>query len=128
MERTPFLCAAFVYAGFGILMEPDMDEAFQWYKKGAESDDMDEEAVYRLALCYALGKGVKKDVDYAEKLCRKAWPLDDAGMESMKDDFYNGPNDLSSVLLNLRELIGDIEIKKQLGQLIDYLKTTPVKK
>lgn len=89
---------------------------------------MDEESAYRLALCYALGKGIEKNLEKARALCREAWPKDLIGKEGIKNDFYNAPNDLFDVLCDLKDVIGDKETEKQLQELMEYLKTTPVKK
>ena len=120
-------CALGRFYESGILMEKSMEKAVMWYKKGAEAGNMDEEAVYRLALCYALGKGLPMDMEKAKELCRQAWPADEAGMEGIRNDFYNAPNDLSQVLSELEKAIGDTETEKQLQELMEYLKTTPVK-
>ena len=109
-------------------MEKDMSKAIEWYQKGAYNANMDEEAVYRLALCYAVGKGVSQDMEMAKKLCYQAWPDNEPGKEGVRNDFCNAPNDLSQVLSDLKALLDDEEIKMQLDELIEYLKTTPVKK
>ena len=65
------------------------------------------------------------DLEKAKELCRQAWPADEAGMEGIRNDFYNAPNDLSQVLSELEKAIGDTETEKQLQELMEYLKDDP---
>ncbi len=121
-------CAMGRFCEYGILMEIDMNKAVEWYTKGADSKNKDEEALYRLALCYAEGKGVAQDEEKARELCRRAWPENESEKEGIRNDFFNAPNDLSQVLSSLKELLHDEVIGAQLDELVEYLKTTPVKK
>lgn len=47
----------------GTGVEPDMATALEYYRKGADANDI--ECIYRLGLCYEYGRGVQQDIGKA---------------------------------------------------------------
>ena len=50
-------------------MEQDLEQAFAYYRKGAEREDLN--SLCRLARCYALGIGTRKDREKASALAQE---------------------------------------------------------
>lgn len=53
----------------GTAVEQDLEQAFAYYRKGAEREDLN--SMCRLARCYALGLGTQQDRDKAAGLARE---------------------------------------------------------
>ena len=78
--------------------------------------------------CENHGQAFAAPCRLKEQLIAEFNALDIPDMEEVKNDFYNAPNDLSQVLSELNQVIGDEETEEQLQKLMEYLKTTPEKK
>ena len=61
------LFAATQQTGTGV--EQDLEQAFAYYRKGAEREDLN--SLCRLARCYALGIGTRKDREKASALAQE---------------------------------------------------------
>lgn len=53
----------------GTAVEQDLEQAFEYYQKGAELEDLN--SLCRLVRCYALGIGTQKDREKASALARE---------------------------------------------------------
>ncbi|GAA5814914.1 hypothetical protein MFLAVUS_008417 [Mucor flavus] len=63
------------YGGGLYDLKPDLDKAFSLYLQGSKQNHP--ESTYRVAVCYELGLGTKKDYRYAMQFYRKAANLSD---------------------------------------------------